>query len=121
MTSQVMAAVCAQPHHREHGGKATMKSYHATSGAGYEGLVLKEHHGPTPGPREVLLRMRANSVNFREISVLRGTYPLPVKKDVIMGADGAGEIATVGPGVTRVKVGDRVAVNMFPRWLDGPF
>ncbi|MEP6730499.1 MAG: NAD(P)-dependent alcohol dehydrogenase [bacterium] len=76
---------------------------------------------PVPGLHEVLIRVRANSLNFREISVLRGTYPLPVKADVVMGADGAGEIVDVGVGVTRVKVGDRVAVSMFPRWIDGPF
>jgi NADPH:quinone reductase-like Zn-dependent oxidoreductase len=98
-----------------------MKSYHASSGSGIDGLTLREHAEPRPGPREVLVRVRANSLNFRELSVLRGTYPLPVKPDVVMGADGAGEIAAAGEGVTRVKVGERVAVAMFPRWLDGPF
>jgi NADPH:quinone reductase-like Zn-dependent oxidoreductase len=98
-----------------------MKSYHATSGAGIDGLVLREHPDPLPGPRQVLIRVRATSLNARELSVLRGTYVLPVKKDVVMCADGAGEIAAVGEGVTRVKVGDRVAAAMFPRWIDGPF
>jgi len=65
--------------------------------------------------------VRANSLNFRELSVLRGTYPLPVKDDVVMGADGSGEIAALGDGVTRVRAGDRVAAAMFPRWIDGPF
>jgi NADPH:quinone reductase-like Zn-dependent oxidoreductase len=69
-----------------------MKSYHANSGAGLAGLTLKEHDEPAPGAREVLIRVRANSLNFRELSVLRGSYPLPVKRDVVMGADGAGEI-----------------------------
>jgi NADPH:quinone reductase-like Zn-dependent oxidoreductase len=63
-----------------------MKSYHANSGAGIAGLTLKEHDEPKPGPREVLIRMRANSLNFRELMVLRGNYPLPVKPDVVMGA-----------------------------------
>jgi NADPH:quinone reductase-like Zn-dependent oxidoreductase len=71
--------------------------------------------------REVLIQVRANSLNSWEISVLRGTYPLPVKPDVVMGADGAGEVVAVGTDVSRVHVGDRVAVTMFPRWLDGPF
>ena len=97
-----------------------MKSYHATSGAGLAGLVLKEHDEPSPGLREVLVRVRANSLNFRELSVLRGTYPLPVKPDVVMGADGAGEVVALGPDVTRVRVGDRVAAAMFPRWIGGP-
>ncbi len=97
-----------------------MKSYHANSGAGLAGLMLKEDAEPKPGLREVLIKVKANSLNFRELSVLRGTYPLPVKPDVIMGADGAGEIVAVGLGVSRVKIGDRVAAVMFPRWIDGP-
>src|SRR5262244_2061763 len=98
-----------------------MKSYQANSGAGILGLTLKQRDEPKPGPREVLLRVRANSLNFRELLVLRGTYPLPVKPDVVMGADGAGEIVALGVGVTRVKIGDRVAAAMFPRWFEGPF
>src|SRR4051794_20348130 len=97
-----------------------MKSYHATSGSGIDGLTRKEHDVPKPGPREVLVRIRANSLNFRELSVLHGTYPLPVKPDVIVGADGAGDIVACGASVTRVQLGDRVAAAMFPRWIDGP-
>jgi NADPH:quinone reductase-like Zn-dependent oxidoreductase len=77
-----------------------MKSYHATAGAGLAGLTMKEHEKPEPGLREVLVRVRANSLNFRELSVLAGTYPLPVKPDVVMCTDGAGEIVEVGPGVS---------------------
>jgi len=96
-----------------------MKSYHANSGAGLSGLTLREHEKPTPGPHEVLLKVRANSLNSRELLVLRGTYPLPVKPDVVMGSDGAGEVVEIGPGVTRVAVGDRVTASMFPRWIAG--
>jgi hypothetical protein len=71
-----------------------MKSYHANSGAGLAGLMLKEHAEPKPGPRERLVRVRANSLNYRELSILAGTY--------------------------RVKIGDRIAAAMFPRWIDGP-
>jgi len=98
-----------------------MKSYHATSGGGLASLVLREHPDPRPGAREIVMRVRANSLNARELSVLRGTYALPVKPDVVMCADGAGEIVAVGDGVTRVKVGERVVASMFPRWHDGPF
>jgi len=96
-----------------------MKSYHANSGAGLSGLTLREHEKPTPGPHEVLLKVRANSLNSRELLVLRGVYPLPVKPDVVMGSDGAGEVVEIGPGVTRVAVGDRVTASMFPRWIAG--
>jgi NADPH:quinone reductase-like Zn-dependent oxidoreductase len=96
-----------------------VRSYHANSGAGIAGLTLREHQQPRPGSREVLLRVRANSLNSRELLVLQGTYPLPVKPDVVMGADGAGDVVAVGPGVTRVAIGDRVAAAMFPRWIAG--
>jgi NADPH:quinone reductase-like Zn-dependent oxidoreductase len=98
-----------------------MRSYIANSGAGLAGLKLIDQDAPKPGPHEVLVRIRANSLNARELSVLRGTYPLPVKPDVVMVSDGAGDIVELGQGVTRVKVGDRVALSIFPRWFDGPF
>ena len=69
-----------------------MKSYHANAGSGLAGLMLNEDSEPEPGLRELLVRMRANSLNFRELSILEGTYPLPVKPEMVMGADGAGEI-----------------------------
>jgi NADPH:quinone reductase-like Zn-dependent oxidoreductase len=80
-----------------------MKSYHANSGGGLASLVVKEHPVPEPSPYEVLVRVRASSLNAREFSVLAGTYPLPVKPDVVMCADGAGEVVAVGANVTRVE------------------
>lgn len=75
---------------------------------------------PQPGPGEVLLRMRAASLNYRDLVVLErgygnftGTLPLiPV-------SDGVGEVAEIGPGVTRVAVGDRVCPGFFPHWIAG--
>jgi len=98
-----------------------MKSYHVKIGAGLEGLVMKEHDVPVPGSHEVLVRVRACSLNFRELMILvLGFYPLPVRPDVIPVSDGAGEVVAVGSSVTRIKVGDRVAGTVFPYWLDGP-
>ena len=97
-----------------------MKCYQANSGTGLSGLVLREIEEPHAGYRQVLVRVRANSLNFRELSILRGTYPLPVKADVVMCSDGVGEVIALGEGVSRAKVGDRVAAAMFPRWIDGP-
>ena len=82
-----------------------MKSYHAESGGGLASLVARSHPVPQPGPREVLVRVRANSLNARELSVLAGTYPLPVKPDVVMCADDAGEIVAAGQDVRRWAMG----------------
>ena len=98
-----------------------MKSYHVNKGAGIAGLMVKEHDIPVPGPHEVLVRVRANSLNFRELSILRGYYPLPIRPDVVPVSDGAGWVVAVGSDVTRAKVGDRVADVLFPHWIDGPW
>jgi NADPH:quinone reductase-like Zn-dependent oxidoreductase len=99
-----------------------LKSYHMSMGAGLDGLVLRQHEVPQPGPNEVLLRVHAVSLNYRELMILQqGRYPLPVKPDVVGMCDGAGEVVTLGAGVTRAKLGDRVIASIFPRWVDGPF
>jgi NADPH:quinone reductase-like Zn-dependent oxidoreductase len=99
----------------------TMKSYHADLGAGIDGIVLRERERPAPGPHQILVRVGAVSLNARELSILRGYYPLPIKPDVVLVSDGAGEVVAIGEGVTRTAVGDRVAAAIFPHWVDGPF
>ncbi len=66
-----------------------MKSYHVNKGAGIAGLRIKEHDVPEPGSHEVLVRVQANSLNFRELMILRGYYPLPIRPDVVPVSDGA--------------------------------
>lgn len=98
-----------------------MRSYHANLGAGIGGLVVREHPTPTPGSNEVLVRVRATSLSYRELMILRGWYPLPIKEDVVPVSDGAGDVVAVGEGVTEFVVGDRVAATLFPDWQDGVF
>lgn len=98
-----------------------MRSYHLAGGSGLAGLAIREHDVPEPGPGEALVAMRANSLSYRELMVVRGNYVLPVVPDVVPVSDGAGEVVAVGEGVSRVGVGSRVAASVFPNWLDGPF
>ena len=98
-----------------------MRAYHLSPGAGLTSLAVREQPIPNPAPNQALVRVRAISLNQRELLVARDDYPLPLKPDLIPVCDGAGEVVAIGPEVGRVHVGQRVASSIFPRWLDGPF
>jgi alcohol dehydrogenase len=88
---------------------------------GIENLRLKDLPDPEPGPGQVLVRLRAASLNFRDVLALRGGYGSRQKQSgLIPLSDGAGEVVGTGPGVRRFKAGDRVVGTFFPGWFDGP-
>src|ERR1700746_1221189 len=82
-----------------------------------DGIVLRSSEDLRPGLREVLMRVRASSLNYRDLMVLKGGGRGPTKLGVAPPSDGAGEVAAIGDGVTRVKVGDRIAGTFHPRWF----
>lgn len=96
-----------------------MKAYHLDEFGSLDGIKLHEDPTPKPGPREVLVRVRARSLNYRDLLILRKLYPLPGVPGIVPISDGAGEVVAVGEGTSRVAVGDRVAGTYFPRWRDG--
>ncbi|WP_438495987.1 zinc-dependent alcohol dehydrogenase family protein [Paenibacillus sp. IHBB 3054] len=96
-----------------------MKAIQLTNGFGFEELTMTELDKPTPGPKEVLIRMRAASLNYRDLVVLSGLMPIEVKFPFIPLSDGAGEIVAIGQGVTRFQVGQRVAGNFQQRFIGG--
>jgi NADPH:quinone reductase-like Zn-dependent oxidoreductase len=84
-------------------------------------LVMTQLDEPKPGPREVLIRVRACSLNFRDQAVLTGNYfGGKVPADQVPLSDGAGEVAAVGSEVTGYKAGDRVTSTFFMNWVEGP-
>jgi NADPH:quinone reductase-like Zn-dependent oxidoreductase len=89
------------------------------AGAGIEALVEVDRPMPKPLHRQVLVKVFACSLNFRDLGIVRGTYRQPVRENIIPLSDGAGEVVEVGPGVTRVKTGDKVASCFFQRWSGG--
>jgi NADPH:quinone reductase-like Zn-dependent oxidoreductase len=95
--------------------------YFERFGVGLDGLVLGERAEPHPEANEVLVRIHARSVNYRDVRILDGLYPVPGRAGTVALSDGAGEVVAVGSGVGRVAVGDRVAATYFPRWIDGTF
>jgi NADPH:quinone reductase-like Zn-dependent oxidoreductase len=98
-----------------------MKAYHVgPSSKDLSGLKLVDRPDPKPGPHQVLIRIRAASLNFRDLAVVQGVYPgPPAAGPVIPLSDGAGEVLAVGEGTTRVKPGDRVAPTFFQGYIDG--
>src|ERR1700681_2957838 len=96
-----------------------MKTYQITEAKGIDSLKLTERATPKPGPGEVLVRVRATSLNYRDHAILMGTYRTKIERDTIPLSDGAGEVVAVGASVTRFKAGDRVAASFFQVWIDG--
>jgi NADPH:quinone reductase-like Zn-dependent oxidoreductase len=86
---------------------------------GIDSLELVERPGPTPGPGEVLVAVRAVSLNFRDLMMVKGVYNPKMRLPRIPCSDGVGEVVEVGPGVTMWKAGDRVAGIFMQNWLDG--
>jgi len=99
-----------------------MRAWRLPAGSdGFHSLVLEELPQPAPGPGEVLMRVRACSINYRDFAVAAGKYfGGALTAPAVPLSDGAGEVAAVGPGVTRFKEGDRVQSSFFTAWEDGP-
>ncbi len=98
-----------------------MKAYQIQNYDGLDGLTQTElPEPPAPGPGQIVVRVRAVSLNYRDLMILTGQYgggnP---PTGLVPLSDGAGEVAAIGDGVSRVKPGDRVAGIFFQDWLRG--
>jgi NADPH:quinone reductase-like Zn-dependent oxidoreductase len=97
-----------------------MRAYQLSKGGtGIDGLIQVERPEPKPAHRQVLVKVAACSLNYRDLAIARGSYRLPVGANIIPLSDGAGEVVETGAGVRRVKPGDKVAGNFFQRWSAG--
>lgn len=94
-----------------------MNAWHVTQKARQD-LRLIELPRPAPRRGELLVRLKAASLNYRDLMVVSGKYsrdPVPL----VPLSDGVGEVVELGEGVSRFKVGDRVTGSYFPRWVEG--
>ncbi|BAB53802.1 zinc-dependent alcohol dehydrogenase family protein [Mesorhizobium japonicum] len=96
-----------------------MRSYRLDGSSGTECLVMRDEPEPQPKPHEIVVRIRAASLNRRDTMILNGTYPLQPRQSVVPLSDGAGDVVAIGDAVTRFAVGDRVTGSYFARWIDG--
>ena len=95
-----------------------MKAYEIQE-FGMDGLTAVDRPEPVPGPNQVLIKMHAWSLNYRDLMTLAGRYNPRLKLPQIPLSDGTGEIVAVGREVQSIKVGDCVASTFFERWLSG--
>lgn len=97
-----------------------MKVFQIQDDWSMEHLNIAERDQPQTGPREVLLRMKAASINYRDLVVpLRGYGSFTGTLPLVPISDGAGEVVKIGAGVTRVTPGDRVCPMFMQKWIAG--
>ena len=96
-----------------------MRALQLVDGVGLENLKIVEFPDPKPGPGEVLVRMRAVSLNYRDLLMVNGVYGRQTPLPLTPFSDGCGVVEAVGEGVSRVAPGDRVSTLFFQKWLSG--
>lgn len=97
-----------------------MQKYVLRGSSGERSLELTDISQPlSPGPDEVVVKVHAASLNYRELLIAGGAYPIGILDDVIPASDGAGDVIAVGANVTEFKPGDRVLSCFFPMWDSG--
>ncbi len=96
-----------------------MKAIVLHEAGGVGALRLEDAPDPAPGPGEVVVRLRAAALNHRDLFISKGQYA-GLRFPIILGSDGTGEVADLGPGVTGVQRGDSVVVNPTLHWGDDP-
>ena len=97
-----------------------MKQFQIDDPQGIESFQLVQLDEPTPSSHQVLVRVHATSLNYRDLMVVEGRYARGASKpNLVPLSDGAGEVVAIGDAVTRFKVGDRVAAIFMQRWIGG--
>ena len=96
-----------------------MRQYQIPTAGKIENLKLVDVPEPKPAHGQVLVRLRAASLNYRDLMIIENRYGAEMKPNLVPLSDGAGEVTAVGDGVTRVKVGDRVAGIFHQKYLGG--
>ncbi len=96
-----------------------MKAFEIKDKFGIDALVVGDRPQPQVGPGQVLVQMRAWSLNYRDLLVIKGQYNPRMRMPMVPLSDGVGVVTAVGPGVSRAKVGDRVAATFLQNHVAG--
>lgn len=97
-----------------------MRAWVLDGGFGVEHLHWSECEIPGPAAEQILVRLHAASLNYRDVLIVEGSYNPRLPMPRILGSDGAGEVIAVGSAVDRFRVGDRVIGCFMQKWVDGP-
>jgi len=98
-----------------------MRAWTLSEPVGTAGLALTELPDPSPGPRDVVVRTKAVSLNFRDHLLINGRYLRTIPPGTVPCSDMAGEVISIGSDVTSVRVGARVTSTFAPLWQDGRY
>ena len=96
-----------------------MRTWEIRGDFGLQNLAIAEKPEREPGPGEVVVGVRACSLNYRDLQVVRGQYGPSTRLPLVPFSDGAGEVVAVGEGVTRFAEGDRVCGIFMQGWISG--
>ena len=96
-----------------------MKAIEIQNSFGLDSLKTVERPDPVPAPYHAVIKLRAASLNYRDLLTVEGKYNPRLRLPLVPLSDGVGEVVAIGEGVTRVKTGDRVAANFSQKWLGG--
>ncbi|MBX5461467.1 MAG: NAD(P)-dependent alcohol dehydrogenase [Steroidobacteraceae bacterium] len=98
-----------------------MKAFAIEGAYGFDNLRRVERPIPEPRRRNVIIRVKAAALNYRDLEIVRGTYHTRFPLPLVPLSDGVGEVVAVGEDVSRVRVGDRVCSTFWQRWVAGGF
>jgi NADPH:quinone reductase-like Zn-dependent oxidoreductase len=96
-----------------------MRAWQIVSDGGVDGLALGERAIPDPGHGQVVIKVNASSINYRDLTTIEDPVSRGLPFPTVPNSDAAGEVAAVGAGVEAFKVGDRVTSCFFEDWVDG--
>ncbi|MGM4914144.1 zinc-dependent alcohol dehydrogenase family protein [Rhizobium sp. 768_B6_N1_8] len=98
-----------------------MKAIVLTEAGSLDNLTLQKRPMPQPQRQEILIRVKATALNYRDLEIAQGHYHTAFGLPLIPLSDGVGEVIAVGRDVTRFKIGDRVCSTFWQRWTGGSF
>jgi NADPH:quinone reductase-like Zn-dependent oxidoreductase len=96
-----------------------LKCYEIQGPNGIDGLALVDKPVPKPGAGEVLVRLKAATLNYRDLLTVKGGYGSRQKFPLVPVSDGAGVIEAIGADVRGLATGDRVIGSFFQNWIGG--